>query len=377
MAEEKPIPDTRPQHQTVFDGATRKYFSLTAFNQQSVAKHIQDGTGTACRVYLPQDPRCTREIVENMTAYKSWLSQLVQNLALQQNPDHVFHKNPYKLKTIDLQAPTWFPSGPLPGKLGFLKAQCTVEADHLDDGVKQWLPGAVFLRGGSVGILVGFALPSQTGLGINITQIIIQPYDGEKKELQKLKECREPELFAVLTIQPRIAAGSLAFAELPAGMLDDSGDLGGKAGEEIKEEVGITVNKAELFNMSEAAVKDVHQRPSTAPTDDVAFRELVQDSMYPSPGGCDEFIPLMLLQKRMSRQDLEDLQARTTGLRDQGEVITLKVVPFQTLYREGGRDAKCLAALGLYENLKREGGILPAMPSEPDQRKKKRKNIVG
>ncbi|KAF2448246.1 hypothetical protein P171DRAFT_452179 [Karstenula rhodostoma CBS 690.94] len=290
-----------------------------------------------------------------MPAYKNWLSQLVQNLALQENPDHVFHKNPYKLKSIDLQAPTWFPSGPPPGKLGFLKAQCTVEADYLDNGKKAWLPGAVFLRGGSVGVL-----------------IVIQPYDGEEQEQLKLKEGQEPELFAILTIQPRIAAGSLAFAELPAGMLDDSGDFGGKAGEEIKEEVGITVNKSELFNMSGAAVKDVYQRPSTRPDDGDAFRELVQDSMYPSPGGCDEFLPLMLLQKRMGREELNDLQSRTTGLRDQGEVITLKVVPFKTLYREGGRDAKCLAALGLYENLKRERGILPDMPSNPDQGRKRK-----
>ncbi|KAK7181754.1 hypothetical protein DPSP01_008606 [Paraphaeosphaeria sporulosa] len=356
MAAEETISDGRPEDQTLFDGAPRKHFSLTTFNEHPVSKHIHDGTETACSVYLPQDSRCTRQMVENMPAYKNWLSQLLQNLALQQDPNHVFHKNPYKLRSVDLQAPTWFPSGPPPGKLGFLKAQCTVEADHLDDGKKQWLPGAVFLRGGSVGIL-----------------IIIQPYDGEKEEQQKLKEGREPELFAILTIQPRIAAGSLAFAELPAGMLDDSGDFGGKAGEEIKEEVGITVNKSELFNMSEAAVKDVYQRPSTAPTNDSdAFRELVQNSMYPSPGGCDEFLPLMLLQKRMSRDELEDLQARTTGLRDQGEVITLKVVPFKSLYREGGRDAKCLAALGLYENLKREGGILPDMPSKPDKGTKRR-----
>jgi ADP-sugar diphosphatase len=155
-------------------------------------------------------------------------------------------------------------------------------------------------------------------------------------------------------------------------MLDDSGDFGGKAAEEIKEEVGLCINKADLFNMSAAAVKHVDQPPST-PLDgeENTFRERLQDSMYPSPGGCDEFLPLMLLQKRMRRGDLEDLQARTTGLRDEGEVITLKVVPFSSLWREGGRDAKCLAALGLYENLKREGGMLPAMPSGLDEQTRK------
>ncbi|KAL1605258.1 hypothetical protein SLS60_004802 [Paraconiothyrium brasiliense] len=356
MDEDQCISDNRPQPQTVFDGAQRKYFELTSFNQQPVASHVHDGNEVACRVYLPQDPRGTKEIIESMPAYKNWLTGLLQNLALQQNPHHVFHKNQYKLRSVDLQAPTWFPAGKPPGKLGFLKAQCAIEADHLEDGKKLWLPGAVFLRGGSVGVL-----------------IIIQPYDGEEKERQKLDEEQEPELLSVLAIQPRIAAGSLAFAELPAGMLDDSGDLGGKAGEEIKEEVGITVNKSDLFNMSEAAVRDIHQQPSTNYNDEDTFRETVQDSMYPSPGGCDEFLPLMLLQKRLSRQEIENLQSRNTGLREEGEVITLKVVPFKNLWREGGRDAKCLAALGLYENLKREGGILPDMPARPDEQRKRKR----
>lgn len=149
-------------------------------------------------------------------------------------------------------------------------------------------------------------------------------------------------------------------------MLDDSGDLRGKASQEIKEEVGLSINEADLFNMSKAALHDVHQQPYTNMNETMPS-EWVADSMYPSPGGCDEFIPLMLVQKRMSRKNLESLQSRKTGLRDQGEVITLKIVPFNDLWREGGRDAKCLAALGLYENLKRVGNIpkMPARPNEP------------
>lgn len=148
-------------------------------------------------------------------------------------------------------------------------------------------------------------------------------------------------------------------------MLDDSAHFAGKAADEIHEETGLTVHASDLFDMSAAAVKDIAQRPSTTPAD--AFREIVHDSMYPSPGGCDEFLPLMLAQKRVGRAELDDLQRRTTGLRDEGEVISLRVVPLGSLYREGGRDAKCLAALGLYESLKREGGILPAMPARPDE----------
>ena len=38
----------------------------------------------------------------------------------------------------------------------------------------------------------------------------------------------------------------------------------------------------------------------------------------------------------------------------------------ERLWREGGRYAKCLAALAMYENLKREGG-LPGMPEGVDE----------
>ena len=150
-------------------------------------------------------------------------------------------------------------------------------------------------------------------------------------------------------------------------MLDDSGDLAGKAGAELKEEVGIAVKADDLFDMSAAAVRDVPQMPYADVHGVQDLRgERVADSMYPSPGGCDEFMPLMLLQKRMRRDAIEELRGRKTGLRAEGEVITLKVVPFGELWREGGRDAKCLAALGLYENLKRVGG-LPDMPDRPDE----------
>lgn len=44
----------------------------------------------------------------------------------------------------------------------------------------------------------------------------------------------------ILTVQPRIPAGCLAFPELPAGMVDDSGTFSGAAAKEIKEELGMS-----------------------------------------------------------------------------------------------------------------------------------------
>jgi ADP-sugar diphosphatase len=94
-------------------------------------------------------------------ALNNWLNTLYSNLALQDDPSHPFHKHPYKLKALDIQAVDWFWRN-VPGKedkLGFMKVQATIVTEayvHDSEEKKRsgWLPGAVFLRGGSVAILV-------------------------------------------------------------------------------------------------------------------------------------------------------------------------------------------------------------------------------
>jgi ADP-sugar diphosphatase len=44
-------------------------------------------------------------------------------------------------------------------------------------------------------------------------------------------------------------------------------------------------------------------------------------------------------------------------LRDEGEKITLKLCRLDELWKVGARDGKTLAALALYEGLKREGKV--------------------
>jgi ADP-sugar diphosphatase len=93
-------------------------------------------------------------------ALKNWLTTLIANFAIQEDDSHPYHKHPYKLCELDVQAVDWFWRG-VPGKedkLGFMKLQAKIETDpyvHADEKVRiDWLPGAVFLRGGSVAILV-------------------------------------------------------------------------------------------------------------------------------------------------------------------------------------------------------------------------------
>lgn len=134
----------------------------------------------------------------------------------------------------------------------------------------------------------------------------------------------------------------------------DGNSFKGTAANEIAEETTLTVEENDLINMSALALEDDAPGPS--------FEDL-ETAIYPSVGACDEFIPLFLCQKRLSRRHMEWLKGKATGLRDEGETISVKLVPLGRAWREGAHDAKALAALALYDNLKREGR-LPAMPTE-------------
>ncbi|KAI9812744.1 MAG: hypothetical protein M1827_004500 [Pycnora praestabilis] len=249
----------------------------------------------------------------SFTAFKSWVFTLQHSLSTQQSKDHTFHSSPYKLRKIDIQSVDFFGGE----RIGFIKLKAEVSND---DGEK--LPGSVFLRGGSVGLMV-----------------ILQADDAPKDS--------ETDKYVILTLQPRIPAGSLSFAELPAGMIDDSGTFSGAAAKEIQEETGLEIPQDQLTDITKLAL------PST----EDATGEKLQQATYPSPGGCDEFIPIFLHQKRVPRNQLKDWQGKLTGLRDEGEKITLKLVPLKDLWKEGGRDGKTLAGWALYEGLRKEGKI--------------------
>jgi len=127
----------------------------------------------------------------------------------------------------------------------------------------------------------------------------------------------------------------------------DGGTFSGGAAKEIEEETGLIVQESELIDMTAL----------TIPDEDNADGEKLQNGIYPSPGGCDEYIPLFLYQKRIPRAQMDEFQGKLTGLRDHGEKITLKLVPLEKLWKEGARDGKTLAAWALYSGLKSEGKI--------------------
>ncbi|KAF2718063.1 hypothetical protein K431DRAFT_288015 [Polychaeton citri CBS 116435] len=285
----------------------------------AMSTFILPSSSPPCEIKLCND--LTQEQLLNFPAFKTWSKTLLHSLSLQhKDASHTFHKSPYSLRTITIQSVDWFGSDPQKRRLGFLKFSSTVSND---DG--EYLPGSVFLRGGSLAML-----------------LILQPDDMSSSDPEQVVN---QERYVLLTVQPRIAAGSLGFSEIPAGMLDDNGSFSGGAAKEIKEETGLEVTADDLIDLTQLAIQAYDGD------------EQLQKGVYPSAGGSDEFIPIFLHQRKMPRDELRELQGRLTGLRDHGEKITLKVVKLKDLWREGARDAKTLSALALYEGLKREGKI--------------------
>ena len=150
-------------------------------------------------------------------------------------------------------------------------------------------------------------------------------------------------------------------AELPAGMLDDSGTFAGAAAKEITEETGLEIPADDLIDMTQLALSpDPSSPPPTANPAYLLYeteQALLQKAVYPSPGGSDEFIPLFLYQKRIPRSQLREWEGKLTGLRDHGEKITLRLCRLEDLWRVGGRDAKALSGWALYEGLRRSGKL--------------------
>lgn len=276
-----------------------------------MANFTLPNSSPAVPVYLTSD--LSQDQLLSFPAFKTWIDTLQNSLSAQKTTSHTFHSAPYKIRSIAIQSVDFFGGQ----RIGFIKLKAEVSNDN---GEK--LPGSVFLRGGSVGMM-----------------LILQPDD--------VPSSTEEGKQVILTLQPRIPAGSLALAELPAGMLDNAGTFSGGAAKEIAEETGLEVSADELINLTELAL----------PRASSESEEQLQQAVYPSPGGCDEFVPIFLWQKRIPRVQMKDWEGRLTGLRDHGEKITLMLSPLEEVWRRGGRDAKVLAAWALYEGLRKEGKI--------------------
>jgi len=254
-----------------------------------------------------------------LLAYKpfdEWVKQLKRSLDLQKEgvgnfgEKHPFHDDPYELKSIHIQVVDFFGK-----RIGFLKYKAIIQNKKGNEGGPMELPGLIFMRGGSVGMLM-----------------ILRPKDNSE------------ERWVILTEQARVPAGSLSFLEIPAGMIDEkTEDITGAAITEIYEETGLKINREDLVDMTKLAL-----RGSPNP-------EKLKAAMYPSPGGSDEFIALFLWEQEKDQLEIASLREKLTGDKMQGEMITLRLIPYEDLWKVATRDAKAIVSWALYESLKRAG----------------------
>ena len=279
------------------------------------------------RVSVQLPPSLTSDELLGFGPFTTWLSTLQESLALQQsNPSHPFFASPYALRSINIQSVDHFRGGS-DRKIGFLKLQAEISND---DG--QELPGSIFLRGGSVSMLV-----------------VLRPSDVNPERSEY-----EDEACVILTVQPRIPAASLSFVELPAGMIDQEGNFKGTAAKEIEEELSVKIEEHELIDLTKLALEE---HPAPAGESGKTLKEKLQLAMYPSPGGSDEYMPIFYCSKHVARDQLQSWEGKMTGLREHGEMISLRVVKLRNLWWAGARDSKCLSAYALYQELRAAGKI--------------------
>ncbi|ESR53706.1 Nudix hydrolase 14 [Citrus sinensis] len=186
-------------------------------------------------------------------------------------------------------------------------------------------------------------LQSETGILANgdmlLKQVLIQGVDMFGKRIGFLKF--KADIFCKETGQK---VPGIVFARGPAVavliLLDSEGETYAILTEQVEEETGIQLKLEDMIDLT------AFLYPSTG------------CKFFPSPGGCDEEISLFLFRGRVDKEIIMQLQGKETGLRDHGELIKVRVVPYRELWRTTP-DAKVLTAIALYEMASKEE-LLPS-----------------
>jgi len=188
----------------------------------------------------------------------------------------------WDLRTMEIQSIDMF--GP---RIGFLKIKVV---GHYNNS-KTPVPGICFLRGDAVAILP-----------------ILHCNGGR---------------YVVCVEQPRMPDGRLKL-ELPAGMMDGEGNFAGTAAKEMAEETGLTMHESELQDITPPSVPKVG----------------------PSIGACDEKIKILYWTKEVTPEQLAELEGKTTGNLEEGEVIKVRIIKLEDMFKVCD-DMKWWAAYGM------------------------------
>lgn len=228
--------------------------------------------GATIPVTLPQgiEPFMFSSMLKGYKPFSEWCKNVDKNL---------------EIRGLTIQGVDYFGA-----HIGFLKF--SAEAYSRIHGER--VPGIVFMRGGSVAVLL------------------------------VLTDEQTKEEYVVLTEQARVPVGQASFVEIPAGMMDNEGDVTGVAIREVAEETGIEVKRTELQSLG---------------------------SYYSSPGGSDELISLFYLERSVPSTFIKSLESKLTGV-DAHERITVRIRKLEEAVKSMN-DGKSLLAILLYRSLKK------------------------
>ena len=135
-----------------------------------------------------------------------------------------------------------------------------------------------------------------------------------------LKDRYTKKKHVALVEQIRVPAGQ-QLLEIPAGSVEREDDFLQTAVREIKEEVTLEITSQDLKFMGQ---------------------------YFLSPGACNEKIILYYCELEFTGQEIESLQGRLAGLKEEGENIRVRLFPLEVFEGLGIRDAKTMLAYGLY-----------------------------
>jgi len=221
-----------------------------------------------CEVSANSSPEQDLKHIQNSKKFQKWYKELCDNYGSE------------NVEKIEIEYVKRFSSG----DIGFIVLDATIKCKG------QKVPGVVFVRGESCGIL------------------IVLHCEGKR--------------FTLLTKQPRVPVGR-DILEIAAGTVDD-GEVKGTAVREIEEETGMKIQEQDLVKLS-------------------------HETLYTSPGGTDEQMTLFLYEKNITKEEMKKLDRVESGLRDHGELIELRVLPIDQNLYTNVRDMKSLLALYMYE----------------------------
>ncbi|EIE81380.1 hypothetical protein RO3G_06085 [Rhizopus delemar RA 99-880] len=171
--------------------------------------HIANQSVPICSLYSQEEVNKSL----SFQPFKDWLVAF--------NKQEESRQNEFDIKSIDIQSIDYFGD-----KIGFVKFKANVQYKETGKSA----PGIVFMA---------------------------------KDQPDKV----------ILTLQPRIPVPHFAFPELPAGMLDGSGNFTGTAAKEIEEETGLVIKEEELVDMTELAYGDQWRGVYTSAGGSVSFED--------------------------------------------------------------------------------------------------------